>query len=187
MSDLPTANSPIVIDRVERSRGDGDAVRLRLGGHRLAVAAGPELDALLVVQVHGHRHRFAASKTKHGDTSPGSWEASFTVPDWAVPVEYGQASLWVGEASVPVPPVGTRIRVPEPALTAAPYEPTGAAQLDAALHRSHGLSRRVPVQRRKFHVEPFAVVVFEVTQSVEYVIGGGIHDNASSKLRTGNE
>jgi hypothetical protein len=132
MSDLATAHSPIVIDRVERSRGDGDAVRLRLGGHRLAVAAGPELDALLVVQVHGRRHRFAASKTKHGDTSPGSWEASFTVPDWAVPVEYGQASLWVGEAAVPVPPVGTRIRVPEPALTAAAYEPAGAAQLDAA-------------------------------------------------------
>jgi hypothetical protein len=31
------------------------------------------------------------------------------------------------------------------------------------------------------------VVVFDVTQSGEYVIGGGIHDNASSKLRTGNE
>ena len=132
MSDLPTAHSPIVIDRVERSRGDGDAVRLRLGGHRLAVAADLELDALLVVQVHGRRHRFAASKTGHDDRSPGSWEASFTVPDWAVPVEYGQASLWVGEAPVPVPPVGTRIRAPEPALTAAAYEPTGAAQLDAA-------------------------------------------------------
>jgi hypothetical protein len=140
MSDLPTAYSPIVIDRVERSRGDGDAVRLRLGGHRLAVAAELELDALLVVQAHGRRHRFAASKTGHDDRSPGSWEASFTVPDWAVPVEYGQASLWVGEASVPVPPVGTRIRVPEPALTAAAHAPAahapgGAAQVDAEADR----------------------------------------------------
>ena len=135
MSDLPTAYSPIVIDRVERSRGDGDTVRLRLGGHRLAVAAELELDALLVVQAHGRRHRFAASKTGHDDTSPGSWESSFTVPDWAVPVEYGQASLWVGEASVPVPPVGTRIRVPEPALTAAAHAPAGAAQVDAEADR----------------------------------------------------
>jgi hypothetical protein len=132
MTDLATAHSPIVIDRVDRSRGDGDAVRLRLGGQRLAVAAERELDALLVVQVHGRRHRFAASKIGDGDTSPGSWEASFTVPDWAVPVEHGQASLWVGEASVPVPPVGTRIRVPEPALTAAVSEPAGSAH--AAAH-----------------------------------------------------
>lgn len=115
MSDLPTAHSPIVIDRVERSRGDGDMVRLRLRGRRSATAAEPELDALLVVRLRGMRHRFAASKTADEDPSPGSWRASFTVPDWAVPVEYGQASLWVGEASAPVPPVGTRIRVSEPA------------------------------------------------------------------------
>ena len=90
MSDLPTANSPIVIDRVDRSRGGGDGVRLRLAGRRLAAAAETELDALLVVHLHGRRHRFA-SKTALDDPSPGSWEASFTVPDWAVPVEYGQA------------------------------------------------------------------------------------------------
>ena len=120
MSDLPTADSPIVIDRVERSRGDGDAVRLRLGGRRLARAAESEIDAMLVVQVHGQRHRFAAARADV-DPSPGSWRASFTVPDWAVPVEHGQAWLWVGQTSVPVPPVGTRIRTPQvqppPAVT----------------------------------------------------------------------
>jgi len=31
------------------------------------------------------------------------------------------------------------------------------------------------------------VVVFEVTQSEEYIIGEEIHDNTSFKLRTGNE
>jgi hypothetical protein len=134
MSDLPTAHSPIVIDRVDRSRGGRDSVRLRLGGHRLTVATEPELDALLVVQLHGHRHRFAASKTGDDDPPPGSWEASFTVPDWAVPVEYGQASLWVGEASVPVPPVGTRIRRPEAGFAAPAHDPAGAAQLGAAAH-----------------------------------------------------
>jgi hypothetical protein len=120
MSDLRTAHSPIVIDRVKRSRGDGDTVRLRLRGRRLAAAAESDLDALLVVQLHGYRHRFAGSKAGDEDPSPGSWRASFTVPDWGVPVEYGQASLWVGEVSVPVPPVGTRIRMPEPAASSAP-------------------------------------------------------------------
>ena len=132
MSDLPTANRPIVIDRVERSRGDGDAVRLRLGGRRPATAGASELDALLIVRLHGRRHRFAASTTGDPDPSPGSWEASFTVPDWAVPVEHGQASLWVGEASVPVPPVGTRIRMLEPAPPSAGQEPAGAAHVDAS-------------------------------------------------------
>jgi hypothetical protein len=31
------------------------------------------------------------------------------------------------------------------------------------------------------------VVVFDIVQSGEYVIGGGIQDNSSSKLRAGNE
>src|SRR5205809_6594434 len=31
------------------------------------------------------------------------------------------------------------------------------------------------------------VVVFDFLQSGEYMMGGGIHDNASSKLSTGNE
>jgi hypothetical protein len=126
MSDLPTAYSPIVINRVERSRGNGDSVRLRLGGQRLAAAAESELDALLIVQLRGQRHRFAGAKSGDEDPSPGSWRATFTVPDWAVPVEHGQASLWVGDASVPVPPVGTRIRMSEPAVTAAGQEPAEA-------------------------------------------------------------
>jgi hypothetical protein len=110
MSDFPTAHSPIVIDRVERARGDGDGVRLRLAGHRLTAAAEAELEPLLIVHLHGRRHRFSAQGDDPVDASPGTWEASFTVPDWAVPVEYGQASLWVGPATVPVPPVGTKLR-----------------------------------------------------------------------------
>jgi hypothetical protein len=140
MTDLRTAHSPIVIDRVERSRGDRDAVRLRLRGRRLAPAAESEIDALLVVQVRGQRHRFAAVKTGDEDPSPGSWRAIFTVPDWAVPVEYGQASLWVGQTSVPVPPVGTRIRTPEeqppPAVTA--FEAGSAVMTSAAAEADAG-------------------------------------------------
>jgi hypothetical protein len=144
MSDLRTAHSPIVIDRVERSRGDGDAVRLRLGGRRLAAAAESEIDALLVVQVHGQRHRFAAVKTGDEDPSPGSWRAIFRVPDWAVPVEYGQASLWVGQTSVPVPPVGTRIRTPKeqppPAVTASAAITTSAVAPEAEAGRAGPLA-----------------------------------------------
>jgi len=133
MSDLRTAHSPIVIDRVERSRGDGDGVRLRLAGHRLTAATESELDALLIVHLHGRRHRFAATGSGHDDPSPGTWEASFTVPDWAMPVEYGQASLWVGDAAVPVPPVGTRIRVTEPAFAGLAPEPADAAAAAGAI------------------------------------------------------
>jgi hypothetical protein len=132
MNDLDTAHSPIVIDRVERSRGDGDTVRLRLRGRRLAAGAEPELDPLLVVQVHGRRHRFAASKRGDEDPSPGSWRSSFTVPDWAVPTEYGQAVLWVGQESVPVPPVGTRLRTPDSASTTGWHEPAPIAAAEPA-------------------------------------------------------
>jgi hypothetical protein len=107
-------HSPVVIDRVERSRGDGDTVTLRLAGQRLMAATAAELDALLVIDVHGRRHRFAASGADPGDPEAGGWEVRFAVPDWAVPVEYGQASIWVGASSVAVPPVGTKRRTAEP-------------------------------------------------------------------------
>ena len=144
MSDLRPAHSPIVIDRVERSRGNGDGVRLRLGGHRLTAATTPELDALLIVHLHGRRHRFAATGAGDGDRSPGTWEASFTVPDWAIPVEYGQASLWVGDTAVAVPPVGTRIRGTEPAFVGlAPEAAADAA--DPAAHTAADSGRAGPL------------------------------------------
>lgn len=126
----PVTGSPIVIDRVERSRGGGDSVMLRLAGHRLVAASDAELDALLVIDLYGRRHRFAARRDGQGDRGPGRWEASFAVPDWAVPVEYGQASIWVGSASVPVPPVGTKRRVDEPAaeLDSAPTAPVPGSE-----------------------------------------------------------
>ena len=117
------AHSPIVIDRVERSRGDGDSVMLRLTGRRLIAEAEAGLDALLVISVHGRRHRFAAGDGPgQDDAAPGGWKASFAVPDWAVPVEHGQASIWVGSSSIPVPPAGTKRRTGEsaPAFESAP-------------------------------------------------------------------
>ncbi len=140
MSDSPTAHNPIVIDRVERARGGGDTVRLRLRGRRLTTATEPEVDPLLVVQLHGHRRRFAASGAGDEDPTPGSWRATFTVPDWAVPVEYGQASLWIGDASVPVPPVGTRVRTPEAPAAPAPTPAAAAAEAEAEAGRAGPLA-----------------------------------------------
>jgi hypothetical protein len=99
---------PLAIDRVERARGQGDQVRLRLSGHWLTARDVADLDALLVVQIHGRRHRFPAARQAEPQASGADgWAASFTLPDWAVPDQIGQASLWVGTSVVPVPPPGT--------------------------------------------------------------------------------
>jgi hypothetical protein len=105
------APPPLAIDRVERSRAKQDQVRLRLTGRWLtgdeaAGWAGSGSEALLVVQTHGRRHRFAATvENRDGDPS-AEFSASFTLPDWAVPDQAGQAVLWVGDDVVPVPPPG---------------------------------------------------------------------------------
>jgi chromosome segregation ATPase len=111
---------PLAIDRVERSRAKRDQVRLRLSGRWLggeggsgSVGSAPE--AMLVVQIHGRRHRFAATGEDEAETGsqvPLTFTASFTVPDWAVPEQPGQAVLWVGDEVVPVPPPGTTPRAP---------------------------------------------------------------------------
>ena len=144
-----SASAPIVIDRVERSRGGGEAVRLRLGGHRLTAASPPELDPLLVVRLHGRRHRFAAEKTDDHDASSGAWDASFIVPDWAVPGQPDQAVLWVGDASVPVPPVGTRTRIAEPGLPAAGPNSVGEPMVDAPARVGAELEARQAELRRE--------------------------------------
>ena len=124
------ADSPISIDRVDRTRGDGDSVTVRIAGRRLTAGSEAELDTLLVINLHGRRHRFAAGDSGRGDPAPGRWEASFAVPDWAVPVEYGQASIWVGSWLLAVPPVGTKRLATEPSPLPAP-EPQPAAPAPA--------------------------------------------------------
>lgn len=121
MPESAPATTPLSIDRVERARGKGDQARLRLTGRWWTTAvAGP--DALLVVQMHGRRHRFATVRDPDdavggaaalgdvgasGDVEGGIWTASFEVPDWAVPEQPGQAALWIGSTVVPVPPPGS--------------------------------------------------------------------------------
>jgi chromosome segregation ATPase len=120
---------PLAIDRVERSRAKHDQVRLRLSGHWLDSDAGREerlTEALLVVQMHGRRHRFAVSGEDEQGDSGNAFVASFTIPDWAVPEQPGQAVLWVGEGLVPVPPPGSATPGRERALPAATAEPRAA-------------------------------------------------------------
>jgi chromosome segregation ATPase len=108
---------PLAIDRVERSRAKQDQVRLRLTGHWLSGAQGSEAgtsEALLVVQMHGRRHRFSATREDPQAEPSLEFTASFTVPDWAVPEQPGQAVLWVGDDVVAVPPPGAATRPAEP-------------------------------------------------------------------------
>ena len=131
MTDPAPAQSPLAIDRVERARGKGDQVRLRLAGRRLTADDMSALDTLLVIQLQGRRHRFAAGRERHehGPDGVGErrdaelWEATFTIPDWAVPSQHGQAALWVGNAVVPVPPPGAAPLAEVP--TSASPEPAG--------------------------------------------------------------
>ena len=112
------SHSPLALDRVERSRAAKGQVRLRVAGRW----RGPgEMtrdgsEALLVVQLHGRRHRFPAARDARSDAAPAApgtrFSASFTIPDWAVPEQAGQALLWVGEVVVPVPPPGTTPAAP---------------------------------------------------------------------------
>jgi hypothetical protein len=117
MTDSASAESPVAIDRVDRGRGDGDGIRLRLMGRWLGTDHPAEHEALLVIQLQGRRHRFPASREDSGESlPPGAWEATFTVPSWAEPSQLGQAALWIGNAVVPVPlPGSSRLHeVPPP-------------------------------------------------------------------------
>jgi hypothetical protein len=131
-------STPLAIDRVERSRAKKDQVRLRLTGHWLGAGPDPDTEALLVVQLHGARHRFPASRDER-ETPGGSagpvFTASFTIPDWAVPEQVGQAVLWVGDAVVAVPPPGTSAPAqpdvaPAPASAPVPVGPLASAGPD---------------------------------------------------------
>jgi hypothetical protein len=121
MIDYASAEPPIAIDRVERVRGQGDDVRLRLSGHWLIEDPPSQPDApeaLLVIQLQGRRHRFPADRSPAGAAPlPGTWQAEFTVPSWAVPSRRGQAAVWVGTSVIAVGPPGmppAPVQPPEP-------------------------------------------------------------------------
>jgi hypothetical protein len=110
MIDPASADIPVAIDRVDRARGEGDGIRLRLSGRWLASGGPGEQEPLLVVQLHGRRHRFAPTREGGEDPAePGVWRATFVLPSWAEPQQDGQAALWVGNAVVPIPLPGARV------------------------------------------------------------------------------
>lgn len=115
---------PLELDRVQSSRAAAGEIRLRLSGRWVDeqnAASGDE--ELLVVNLEGRRHRFAADPDHEPDhdQAPDRWSATFTVPSWAEPREEGQAALWLGTAVIPVPPLRMSLptpvaRPPHPAL-----------------------------------------------------------------------
>ena len=113
MSESP--DTPVAIDRVDRARGDGDRIRLRLSGRRLRTDHIDD-EPLLVIQLQGRRHRFPADPAHGAPVGGGTWEATFTVPSWAEPRRAGQAAVWLGNTVVPMPLPGESTSAPPPAL-----------------------------------------------------------------------
>ena len=113
MSESP--DTPVAIDRVDRARGEGDRVRLRLSGRRLRTDHVDD-EPLLVIQLQGRRHRFPADPAQGAPVAGGAWEATFTVPSWAEPRRAGQAAVWLGNAVVPMPLPGEASAAQAPAV-----------------------------------------------------------------------
>jgi hypothetical protein len=104
MTEIASADIPLAVDRVDRARGGGDGVTLRMSGRWLRPADAAQSEPLLVVRVQGRRHRFAPIEGADGPALGNrAWEATFNLPAWAEPSREGQAALWVGTAVVPVP------------------------------------------------------------------------------------
>jgi hypothetical protein len=127
MTDPVSADIPLVIDRVDSARSDGDSVRLRLTGRWLGDGDPGEHDPLLVVQLQGRRHRFPAGDAQTNlpasSAAAGAWVASFVLPAWAEPRQHGQAAIWLGNAVIPVPPpraAAPRVVAPGPPAKPAP-------------------------------------------------------------------
>ncbi len=111
MTDSAPADTPVAIERVDRARGEGIGIRLRLTGRWLGPGNPADVDPLLVVTIDRRRHRFPAIRAAETDDRPAAavWEATFELPAWADPTRAGQASLWLGGSVVPVPPAGTPV------------------------------------------------------------------------------
>jgi hypothetical protein len=149
---------PLELERVQGSRAHAGEIRLRLSGRWVDTqAAISDDEELLVINVEGRRHRFAADPAEEPDPElpPDRWSATFTVPSWAEPREEGQAALWLGTAVIPVPPLRAAVGPPaaptppgpvvEPLAAPAPpppvVEPPRARPLaDARLAAEGGLS-----------------------------------------------
>ncbi len=108
-----STDAPIAIERIDRAHAEGDLIRLSLIGRRLRYDIPGEDEPLLVVSMHGRRHRFQARRDEHGGPPPEVWAASFTIPFWAEPTQPGQASLWLGDVAVPVPVPGEGAGAPD--------------------------------------------------------------------------
>jgi len=126
MSSFVSDPTPLDIDDVQHLRETAGEIRLRVSGRWRGEAPPSDAEsALLVIQIEGRRHRFAPVDDD-GPPAAGRWTASFVVPGWAEPRRQGQAALWIGEAVVPIPPIGASRRWPgsgPPALgSAAPAD-----------------------------------------------------------------
>jgi DNA repair exonuclease SbcCD ATPase subunit len=128
MTDPAPAELPLQIDRVHGSRPAAGEIRLVLTGHWRAEPPVGGREPLLVIQLEGRRHRFAAERAQAEPPPDGAWSATFAIPDWAEPRQEGQAAVWVGRHVVPLPPLRSGPRaVPPPLGAAVPLAEQGPA------------------------------------------------------------
>jgi hypothetical protein len=127
MTDSPSADIPVAIDRVDCTRSDRDGIEMRLTGRWLGGAEVSGSEPLLVVQVQGRRHRFTPAPDGR-PLPPGGWEATFRIPPWAQPRHEGQAALWVGTSVVPIPLPGADRDGAQPAHRLPPPPALGEAR-----------------------------------------------------------
>lgn len=108
MAESPSSDPPLELESVHVDALAGDRVLVRLKGRWRRRSRNPEARAMLIVEVEGRRHRFPAipqpRRMRLG--SPTGWGASFALPAWLRPRLDGHMSLTVGDAIVPVPPLG---------------------------------------------------------------------------------
>jgi hypothetical protein len=118
---------PLEIDAVECSPLGREKVVVRLTGRWSGRRRSADGRALLVVEAGGRRHRFPAipepRRARIG--RPGTWAASFALPSWLEPSLDEQMSLWLGDVSIPLPPV-THIEGDSPDGRAQPSQPEDA-------------------------------------------------------------
>lgn len=154
MTDSASADLPVAVDRVDRVRGQGEGIKLRLTGRWLGAGDPAEVEPLLVVSLNGRRHRFPPLRgSRNGDVPTAEptvgWEATFLLPSWAEPRQPGQAALWVGEALIPVPPPGGPLPEPvaAPQARALPTAPTAPSAPSAPVGPPGPAAERRPFQR----------------------------------------
>ncbi len=119
MLETKDADYPLEVESVESSPLGGDRIVVRLEGHWRGRPRASLEGVMLVVEANGRRHRFPSipqpRRSRLG--RPGTWSGNFALPTWLGSHLEGNASLKLGDVTIPIPPgsFGGEEQSPEPA------------------------------------------------------------------------